>query len=296
MGLAGALAETLILPLARRSALLRELVAYIHDRVGRDGAGELRERFVSNGRHSQWTQEIRGEIADRFAEIHRQVDIHSGQSDALIMAEAVLSLDADGDLVECGCYAGGSTAKLSILAKLLGKRLFVFDSFEGFPPATLEDRGDIHTRYTRRFNWDAGAANAPLAVVKQNVQAVGELSACVFIPGWFRDTMTRDNLPAKVCFAYTDVALPSSTKDAFTALWPLLTERGVYFSRDVGFVKVLQQLMDEQMWRELDEFPPVLFGGGYGIRNAAPNLGFMVKGKSVSAEYINSLTINKVTS
>lgn len=295
MGLAGSLGERLILPLARRSAFLRHLAAYIHDRVGADGAGQLRERFIANGDHSRWNRATRQHIVDRFTDIHRRVDIHSGQSDAFIMAEALLSLDAAGDLVECGCYAGGSTAKLSILAKLLGKRLFVFDSFEGFPPARQQDADDVHTRYTRRFNWAEGAANASLAVVQDHVRTLGEPSVCVFIPGWFSDTMKGENLPAQLCFAYTDVARPSSTKDAFMALWPLLQERGVYFSRDVGFVKVLQQLLDESMWRDLHDFPPILFGAGYGMRNAAPNLGFMVKGRSVSADYINALMINKVT-
>ncbi|HLT27990.1 MAG TPA: TylF/MycF/NovP-related O-methyltransferase, partial [Zeimonas sp.] len=36
-------------------------------------------------------------------------------------------------LVEAGCFKGGSTAKLSLLAELAGRELVVFDSFEGLP-------------------------------------------------------------------------------------------------------------------------------------------------------------------
>ena len=42
-------------------------------------------------------------------------------------------MEAAGDVVECGCYACASSAKLSIIAKLLRKKLVVFDSFEGLP-------------------------------------------------------------------------------------------------------------------------------------------------------------------
>src|SRR5690606_19018518 len=38
-----------------------------------------------------------------------------------------------GVLVEAGCFKGGSTAKLSLLAELAGRELVVFDSFEGLP-------------------------------------------------------------------------------------------------------------------------------------------------------------------
>ena len=41
--------------------------------------------------------------------------------------------DTPGAIVECGCALGNSTAKLSIVAKHLDKKLYVFDSFEGLP-------------------------------------------------------------------------------------------------------------------------------------------------------------------
>ena len=126
-----------------------------------------------------------------------------------------------------------------------------------------------------------------------NVKRFGEISACTFVKGWFEDTLTKAHLPEQIRMTYSDVALPSSTRTVFKSVWPLISDGGVFFSRDVGFTKVLQQLMDEQLWRELGEFPPILFGGGYGMRDVAGNLGFMVKGQ-MSAAYINHLTIDKV--
>ena len=42
--------------------------------------------------------------------------------------------------MEAGCFKGGSTAKFSIAAKIAGRRLYVFDSFQGIP-AHNEDHG-----------------------------------------------------------------------------------------------------------------------------------------------------------
>ena len=41
--------------------------------------------------------------------------------------------DSEGCIVEAGVYKGGSGAKFSIFAKLVGRRLILFDSFESLP-------------------------------------------------------------------------------------------------------------------------------------------------------------------
>jgi hypothetical protein len=41
----------------------------------------------------------------------------------VFLGEMLLNMQADGDIIECGCYAGGSSAKLSIVAEILGRRL-----------------------------------------------------------------------------------------------------------------------------------------------------------------------------
>jgi O-methyltransferase len=292
--LAKQLGERVALPIVRRVRLLRELAAYVDDNLGPNGYGLLKKQFIINGKHSRWPEGVRKELVDRFERIQRHIEIHSKPADALVMAEALLSLTAAGAMVECGCFAGGSTAKLSILAKLLGKPLFVFDSFEGLPVTSPQEAVDHHGRSTRIFRWASGANRASLEQVKANVETYGEISVCTFNKGWFSNTLTPEHLPTDVSFTYTDVVLASSARDCLRALWPLLCDGGVYFSRDVGFTKVLQALLDERLWREeLHAFPPILFGAGYGMCDAAPYLGFMVKGRSLPAEYIDSLMIEK---
>jgi hypothetical protein len=50
-------------------------------------------------------------------------------TDIYHIASGILGLNNGGDIVECGCFNGNSSAKLSIIAKLVNKKLYIFDSF-----------------------------------------------------------------------------------------------------------------------------------------------------------------------
>src|SRR5215203_1739797 len=56
----------------------------------------------------------------------------------ITMATKIMRIprSTSGCVVECGCYAGGSTANLSLVCSLTGRQLEVFDSFEGLPSMT----------------------------------------------------------------------------------------------------------------------------------------------------------------
>src|SRR6185503_16093099 len=60
----------------------------------------------------------------------------------LAMALKILETPPDvaGDIVECGTWRGGSAVNLSMIAKLTGRRLLIFDSFEGLPEGDETDR------------------------------------------------------------------------------------------------------------------------------------------------------------
>lgn len=296
MAIARWLGERFVVPVVHGSRFLQDLSAFVADQVGPNGYGTLKRRFIENGRHSKWDTALRRKIVDRFERIHARVPVHSTRADGLILAEAALSCCASGDLVECGCFAGGSTSKLSIVAGILGRRLYVFDSFEGLPPPRAAETVDYHARRSNVFQWKAGDCSAALQAVRTAVETYGDPTVCEFIPGWFKDTLTAGNLPDQLAFAYADVVLPSSAAECLTSIWPLLTPGGVFFSRDVGSTNVLQALCDDRVWSEVMREPrPILFGAGFGMRDASPNLGVMVKGKDLTASYIDSLMIDKVS-
>jgi O-methyltransferase len=255
-----------------------------------------REAFLRNGFKSQYGPSVRANLLDRFEVVDANVQSGTTRTDGILLAEALLSMVSEGELVECGCYAGASTSKLSILANILGKKLYVFDSFEGLPQVDRENLRDFHARRGHDWvsDWAAGRYAAQLDLVRSNVELYGEIDACIFVKGWFSEALFAENLPRRVSFAFVDADIASSVKECIRAIWPRLAERGVFFSHDVAYIKVLQVLHDREMWTKVfDSYPPIIFGAGFGYGEYSPHLGFMVKGASATAEYINSLTLEK---
>lgn len=255
-----------------------------------------REAFLGNASKSKYDISIRKKVLDRFEIIDANVQSATTKTDGILIAEALLSMASEGDLVECGCYAGASTCKLSILANLLGKKLYVFDSFEGLPLVDGENLRDFHARRGQDWvtDWTAGRYAAQLDLVRSNVEQYGESDACVFVKGWFSEALFTEKLPEEISFAFVDVDIASSVRECIRGIWPRMVERGAFFSHDVAYIKVLQQLHDKEMWTEtFHSYPPIIFGAGFGYGEHSPHLGFMVKGITATADYINSLTLEK---
>jgi O-methyltransferase len=51
----------------------------------------------------------------------------------------VLDRDVAGDIVELGCYEGTTSLFMQRLLDGSGRRLYLYDSFEGLPPKTPQD-------------------------------------------------------------------------------------------------------------------------------------------------------------
>ena len=136
-------------------------------------------------------------ILKKFEIIDENIASATHRTDMLHIANSLLSIDLEGDLVECGCNQGNSTAKLSILAKLLGKKLYIFDSFEGLPETKDNTINDFHVRQKTKRYWQKGLYCGELDVVKRNIEKYGEINSCIFKKGWFGDTLVKDNLPNK---------------------------------------------------------------------------------------------------
>src|SRR5262245_33881117 len=62
-----------------------------------------------------------------------RIETFSGLLDQVVMVTEIMRIPraVAGSVVECGSYKGGSTANLSLVCKLVGRRLHVFDSFAG---------------------------------------------------------------------------------------------------------------------------------------------------------------------
>lgn len=169
------------------------------------------------------------------------------QDEMLQVISAILNQPANvpGCIVEAGCFKGGSTAKFSIAAKLAGRRLYVFDSFEGLPEN--EERYQV-TIFGQQTDFAPGQYRGALEEVQGNVAAYGESDVCVYRKGWFDTTMPTFREP--VIAAYLDVDLASSTKTCLKYLYPLLQPGASLFSQDAHIPLIIELLGDRDFWEE----------------------------------------------
>jgi O-methyltransferase len=193
--------------------------------------------------------------------ISYSVDCPHMEGEMIQVISAMLSyIDKNiaGVFVEAGSYKGGSTAKLSLAAKIANRKLIVFDSFEGLPP-----HKEVHSKNI--FGGDAyfppGSYAGSLDEVKNNIKKFGALDVCEFKKGWFENTMP--NFKENVLTAYIDVDLESSTKTCLKFLFPLLVPRGILFSQDGHLPWIINLLNNENFWeKEIGSKKPNMIGLG----------------------------------
>ncbi len=203
-------------------------------------------RFVAQG-------PARLSRGERLALVRRYLATSGGMTCAhtheqmLHFATTILELpdDVPGVVVEAGCFKGGSTAKFSLAARAAGRKLVVFDSFEGIPPNDEDHGHNLFGQHTPHFN--AGSYAGGLDEVKGNVARWGAPEVCEYVPGWFENSMPGFNQP--VAAAYVDVDLASSTRTCLKHLYPLLVPGGAIFSHDGHLPLVQEVLTDDAFWR-----------------------------------------------
>src|SRR6185369_1813210 len=105
--------------------------------------------------------------------------------------------DVPGDVIECGTWKGGSAANLSLVCKIVGRKLRIFDSFEGLPAGEAADR-------EAQF-YEKGDYMGTLEEVKSNISKYGAIECCEFVKGWFNESLPHLDFP--ILLAFLDVDL-----------------------------------------------------------------------------------------
>ena len=105
------------------------------------------------------------------------VRIRNGTSYKTHLAMALKILETPpevvGDVIECGTWKGGSAANLSLVCRIVGRRLKIFDSFEGLPAGESGDREAHHYR--------SGDYCGTLEEVRRNIRRYGAIESCEFL-------------------------------------------------------------------------------------------------------------------
>lgn len=194
------------------------------------------------------------------------------------IANAILSEKRPGPIVECGCFLGGMTAKLSLVCDMTDRDLYVFDSFNGLPhdetavfydPGIHEDKKNVKGELKFFYK---GEMAVSLENVTNNVRNHGKIERCKFIPGLFCDTLHAvDIYPALV---FIDVDLVQSARDCLAYFWPRL-KGNYFFTHEMWFKNYVEGITDKKWWNEtLNCNPPELVGARYGLGPGADDLGY----------------------
>lgn len=205
----------------------------------------------------------------RFIRNTRRIPTASSWYEHLLIAETILKFPKTtiGAIVECGAYKGGSSANISLVCGLVGRKLLIFDSFAGLPQPQKSDTkhhcpamGEIHT-------YSKGAFKGKLAEVKSNIKKYGHLSTCQFFPGYFTTSLRQfTRQPQPIAGVFVDVDLVESLKTCLRYLWPRLARGGFWFTHEAHHLEIAAVFFDQPWWRHhLHQRAPGLIGAGIGI-------------------------------
>jgi hypothetical protein len=157
--------------------------------------------------------------------------------------ETVLADGVEGDLIEAGCWRGGSAIMMRGVLRAYGitdRIVFAADSFEGLPkpdperfPADADDTG-----------YEADELRVPVEEVRRNFARYRLGGDHVrFLGGWFNETLptVADRRWAVVRL---DGDLYESTMDGLTNLYPQLSPGGFLIVDDYGWVNCRKAVED----------------------------------------------------
>ncbi|MFC1730985.1 TylF/MycF/NovP-related O-methyltransferase [candidate division KSB1 bacterium] len=222
-------------------------------------------------------KQFRRDLVKKFSGIHSNVVCAHSPYQFIAMAKYLLEHEIEGPIVQCGCFKGGSTAKLSLLAEKTNRKLYVYDSFQGLPEPDSKDELDMKGfDTTLDYTFKAGDFKGELEEVKSNIRNFGCIDVCEFIPGFFNDSLPGFELnPA---FVYIDVDFVSSARDCLKYIWPAIRPGGYWFTHEAGSLEYLYGMFDKDWWKEnLNDVPPLLVGGGVGLSIITPSVAFFRK-------------------
>ena len=216
--------------------------------------------------HPDYGMTWRKRMALGFRFWRNNVHVSSGTSwrAHLVIAMKLLEIppDVPGDVVECGCWKGGATVNISLICKMIGRRMKVYDSFEGLPPPV---EGDVIAQKAFKQGFIPGVFGGSLEEVRDNVSKYGAIEVCSFHKGWFEDTLPHHE--GDIALMFLDVDFYSSLHDCLINLWPFLQEGGFVFLDEYLNLPYCAVFYSEKYWAKyFNCAPPGLIGTGTGVQ------------------------------
>ncbi len=137
----------------------------------------------------------------------------------LLLPTASACLAVQGEFWECGVHRGKTSVALRDLLRDTGRTLRLFDTFAGRPAKGLRDTGRSTTTFDDT-SLSAVQAQLPDSFIRWHVGRIPETFAGLE--------------QARIAFAYVDLDLYASTRDALAFIRPRLQPGGAIVVDDYG--------------------------------------------------------------
>jgi O-methyltransferase len=173
----------------------------------------------------------------------------------------------EGDIVECGVWRGGNMLMLKDAAAKLKRKFWLYDTFEGMPPATDHDVDIYGSTGEQKREADPKWCYASLEEVQSNFSKFGLMdSDLIFRQGFVESTLREDPLPEKIAVLRLDTDFYESTKMELEVLYPKLVVGGVLIIDDYGQWKGSKLATDEYFAGKAPFFVPVDHTARYAVK------------------------------
>jgi hypothetical protein len=132
------------------------------------------------------------------------------------------------NIVECGVGAGESLSFIVLIAKLLkiDFHVWAFDSFEGFPNATLEDKGKYAPGKIKPIYMNYNINFVKTRMKKYGLTEEDINKNVTFVKGFFPESFVNYNKKS-IDLLHLDVDLYNSYKSCLSFFWPFLDIKSI---------------------------------------------------------------------
>lgn len=130
-----------------------------------------------------------------------------------------------GDIVECGSYKGGSSALLRS-AMGPGRKLWIYDSFQGLPEPSEKD-GAHASGFSGNFQ---ASADDVIEILNETGARIDQY---VLIGGWFEESFSQ-TLPERVALLHCDSDWYESVLLVLETFYPLMPDGACVVLDDFG--------------------------------------------------------------
>jgi hypothetical protein len=264
---------------------------YIYKNLG-PIVNDVENEFIysESGKHYGLNKNDRINIVNRIVKILANVKSATNLNVHLTLIKRILEIPLNKEnsyLVEAGCYYGATSCTMSIAAKILNKKLIIYDSFLGLPDDD-EKELKIYDHLKVKGYYKKGMYSGPRKKVENSIKKYGEFDKCIFREGAFEHTMKDHS--ERICFLFIDVDLKSSTKTTISYLWPYVSDNHYIYTDDSCDLGVVKLWFDDNWWiKKFSCSSPGYVGSGCGLPingiggEKYSSLGYVIKNIEISS-------------